>query len=54
MSLDLALLMAGSRERGELEARITSLLSDIQKSGEYFLDFHIGKMENNHSPYAHS
>lgn len=35
MSLDIALLMAGSKERGELEARVTTLLSDIQKSGEY-------------------
>lgn len=34
MSLDIALLMAGSKERGELEARVTTLLSDIQKSGE--------------------
>lgn len=37
MSLDIALLMAGSKERGELEARVTTLLSDIQKSGEYTL-----------------
>lgn len=34
MSLDIALLMAGSKERGELEARITTLLSDIRKAGE--------------------
>ncbi|KAL6280775.1 hypothetical protein ACE6H2_017656 [Prunus campanulata] len=37
MSLDIALLMAGSKERGELEARVTTLLSDIQKSGNIIL-----------------
>lgn len=43
MSLDVALLMAGAKERGELEARVTTLISDVQKSGECtFLDFHIG------------
>ena len=41
MSLDVALLMAGAKERGELESRVTSLISDIQKSGEYtFLNFY--------------
>ncbi|KAJ9671300.1 hypothetical protein PVL29_025135 [Vitis rotundifolia] len=34
MSLDIGLLMAGTKERGELEARVTALLSDILKSGD--------------------
>lgn len=35
--------MAGAKERGELEARVTTLISDVQKSGECtFLDFHMG------------
>lgn len=43
MSLDVALLMAGAKERGELESRVTTLISDVQKSGECtFLDFHMG------------
>ncbi|PRQ16809.1 putative ClpA/B family, P-loop containing nucleoside triphosphate hydrolase [Rosa chinensis] len=37
MSLDVALLMAGAKERGELEARVTSLISDVQKSGNVIL-----------------
>ncbi|XP_004309492.1 PREDICTED: chaperone protein ClpD, chloroplastic [Fragaria vesca subsp. vesca] len=37
MSLDVALLMAGAKERGELESRVTSLISDIQKSGNVIL-----------------
>lgn len=36
MSLDIGLLMAGTKERGELEARVTSLLSEILKSGDNF------------------
>lgn len=34
MSLDIGLLMAGAKERGELESRVTSLLNEIKKSGE--------------------
>lgn len=37
MSLDIALLMAGAKERGELEERVTKLVKDIIKSGEYIL-----------------
>lgn len=36
MSLDIGLLMAGTKERGELEARVTTLISDILKSGDNF------------------
>ncbi|MBA0674116.1 hypothetical protein Goari_015728, partial [Gossypium aridum] len=35
MSLDIGLLMAGAKERGELEARVTALLSETKKSGAY-------------------
>lgn len=42
MSLDIALLMAGAKERGELEARVTSLIKEIQKSGNICLYFHLG------------
>ncbi|XP_031490249.1 chaperone protein ClpD, chloroplastic [Nymphaea colorata] len=37
MSLDIGLLMAGAKERGELEARITSLISEVQKEGNVIL-----------------
>ncbi|KAH7516882.1 hypothetical protein ACOSP7_000230 [Xanthoceras sorbifolium] len=37
MSLDIGLLMAGAKERGELEARVTTLISEIQKSGDIVL-----------------
>lgn len=37
MSLDVALLMAGAKERGELEDRVTKLIKDIIKSGKYIL-----------------
>ncbi|RVW81982.1 Chaperone protein ClpD, chloroplastic [Vitis vinifera] len=37
MSLDIGLLMAGTKERGELEARVTTLISDILKSGNIIL-----------------
>lgn len=37
MSLDVAQLMAGAKERGELEERVTKLLKEIIKSGEYIL-----------------
>jgi ATP-dependent Clp protease ATP-binding subunit ClpC len=33
MSLDIGLLMAGAKERGELEARDTALISEVKKSG---------------------
>lgn len=33
MSLDVGLLMAGAKERGELEARVTSLISEVRKAG---------------------
>jgi len=33
MSLDIGLLMAGAKERGELEARVTALISEVKKSG---------------------
>ncbi|TVU14665.1 hypothetical protein EJB05_38148, partial [Eragrostis curvula] len=36
-SLDVALLMAGAKERGELEARITSLLREVRKAGDVVL-----------------
>lgn len=34
MSLDIGLLIAGAKERGELEGRVTELIKEIQKSGE--------------------
>lgn len=37
MSLDVALLMAGAKERGELEKRVTTLISEIQKAGDVIL-----------------
>ncbi|RZC17494.1 chaperone protein ClpD, chloroplastic-like [Glycine soja] len=37
MSLDIALLMAGAKERGELEERVTKLIKDIIKSGDVIL-----------------
>ncbi|KAA3458188.1 chaperone protein ClpD, chloroplastic [Gossypium australe] len=37
MSLDIGLLMAGAKERGELEARVTALLSETKKSGNIIL-----------------
>ncbi|KAI6696048.1 hypothetical protein NL676_023758 [Syzygium grande] len=37
MSLDIGLLIAGAKERGELEARITSLLKETSKSGNIIL-----------------
>ncbi|KAK7316873.1 hypothetical protein RJT34_00645 [Clitoria ternatea] len=37
MSLDVALLMAGAKERGELEERVTKLIKDIIKSGDVVL-----------------
>lgn len=33
MSLDVGLVMAGAKERGELEARVTSLISEVKQAG---------------------
>lgn len=33
LALDIGLLMAGAKERGELEARVTSLIKEVQKAG---------------------
>jgi hypothetical protein len=33
MSLDMGLLLAGAKERGELESRVTSLIDEIKQSG---------------------
>ncbi|RYR44756.1 hypothetical protein Ahy_A08g041039 isoform D [Arachis hypogaea] len=37
MSLDVALLMAGAKERGELEERVTNLIKEIISSGDIIL-----------------
>ncbi|KAI8529312.1 hypothetical protein RHMOL_Rhmol12G0215600 [Rhododendron molle] len=37
MSLDIGLLIAGAKERGELEARVTKLIKDVKKSGNVIL-----------------
>lgn len=37
MSLDTGLLMSGAKERGELEARVTSLIDEIQRAGDVIL-----------------
>ncbi|KAK9117779.1 hypothetical protein Sjap_016726 [Stephania japonica] len=37
MSLDIGLLMAGAKERGELEARVTTLITEIQTAGNIIL-----------------
>ncbi|KAL4285162.1 hypothetical protein GQ457_16G031660 [Hibiscus cannabinus] len=37
LSLDIGLLMAGAKERGELEARVTALLNETIKSGDVIL-----------------
>lgn len=37
MSLDVALLLAGAKERGELEERVTKLIKEIIDSGGYIL-----------------
>lgn len=34
MSLDIGLLIAGAKERGELESRVTNLLKEIMESGD--------------------
>ncbi|XP_050226107.1 chaperone protein ClpD, chloroplastic [Mercurialis annua] len=37
MSLDMGLLIAGAKERGELEARVTTLIKEIMKEGNIIL-----------------
>ncbi len=37
MQLDLGLLIAGAKERGKLESRVTSLLSEIRAAGDVML-----------------
>ena len=37
MQLDLGLLIAGAKERGELESRVTGLLSEIRAAGDVVL-----------------
>ena len=37
MVLDVALLVAGARERGELESRVTGLLADAAAAGDVIL-----------------
>ncbi|XP_020246165.1 chaperone protein ClpD2, chloroplastic [Asparagus officinalis] len=37
MALDVGLLMAGAKERGELEARVTGLISEVRKAGDVIL-----------------
>lgn len=37
MSLDIGLLIAGAKERGELEGRVTTLIKDVKKSGDVIL-----------------
>ncbi len=37
MSLDVGLLMAGAKERGELESRVTNLISEVQAAGDVIL-----------------
>ncbi|VFQ66819.1 unnamed protein product [Cuscuta campestris] len=37
MSLDIGLLIAGTKERGELEARVTTLIKEVKKSGNIIL-----------------
>ncbi|KAK1270496.1 hypothetical protein QJS04_geneDACA021039 [Acorus gramineus] len=40
MSLDVGLLMAGAKERGELEARVTGLISEVKRSASTTIDEH--------------
>lgn len=39
LSLDIGLLIAGAKERGELEARVTELLKEIKESGKNISGF---------------
>jgi ATP-dependent Clp protease ATP-binding subunit ClpC len=35
MSLDVGLLIAGAKERGELESRVTSLIREVREAGQF-------------------
>jgi len=37
LSLDLGLVLAGAKERGELESRITKMLAEIEAAGDVIL-----------------
>ena len=37
MALDVALLVAGSKARGELQSRVTRLLADVAAAGDVIL-----------------
>ena len=37
LSLDVGLLMAGAKERGELESRVTNLIAEVQAAGDVIL-----------------
>jgi ATP-dependent Clp protease ATP-binding subunit ClpC len=37
MALDVALLVAGSKARGELQSRVTRLLADVATAGDVIL-----------------
>jgi ATP-dependent Clp protease ATP-binding subunit ClpA len=39
LSLDVGLLIAGAKERGELEARVTTLIREILKEGGSILNY---------------
>lgn len=39
MSLDVGLLIAGAKERGELEARVTTLIREILNEGGSILNY---------------
>lgn len=41
LSLDVGLLIAGAKERGELEGRVTMLLKEIKKSGEHLFGLYV-------------
>lgn len=37
LQLDMGLLIAGAKERGELETRVTNLLAEVQEAGDVIL-----------------
>ena len=37
LSLDVGLLVAGAKERGELESRVTNILSECREAGNVIL-----------------
>lgn len=37
MSLDVGLLIAGAKERGELESRVTSLIREVREAGQFVM-----------------